>query len=98
MTTTGAPTPRQKVAAVWAGSQMFVWGGCGGDSCFTTLSDGGQWIPGANGGSWKAIADGKVASGRIGATAVWTGALVVVWGGKAGITGKLLGDGAQSAP
>ena len=98
ITQTGAPSPRQKSAAVWAGSQMMVWGGCGSDSCFTTLDDGGLWIPGPNGGSWKAIASGKVASGRIGATAVWTGALVVVWGGKSGITGKLLGDGAQSEP
>ncbi|MFO0586166.1 MAG: hypothetical protein U0441_01440 [Polyangiaceae bacterium] len=98
MTTTGAPTPRWKNVAVWAGSQMMVWGGCGGDSCFTTLGDGALWIPGAGGGSWKPIATGKVASARINAAAVWTGTEVIVWGGKAGSTGKLLGDGAQSTP
>ena len=98
MTETNAPSARQRMASVWAGSQMMIWGGCGGDSCFTTLGDGGFWIPGANGGSWKSIATGKVASPRIGATAVWTGSQVLVWGGKSGLTGQLLGDGAASEP
>ncbi len=98
ITDTGAPSGRQNSAAVWTGSQMFVWGGCGGDSCFTTLDDGGVWIPGENGGAWEAIPSGVVASQRIGATAVWTGSQVIVWGGKAGVTGKRLGDGAQSQP
>jgi hypothetical protein len=97
-TKTGAPAGRQRHIGVWTGSQMMIWGGCGGDSCFTTFADGGFWVPGADGGAWVPLADGKVTAGRISATAVWTGTEVVIWGGKAGITGKLLNTGAQSAP
>ena len=96
ITETGAPAGRQRLVGVWTGSQMMVWGGCGGDSCFTTYGDGGFWTPGANGGTWTAVPEGKITTGRINATGVWTGKQVIVWGGKAGLTGKLLATGAQS--
>jgi hypothetical protein len=96
---TGAPTARQKHVGVWAGSQMMVWGGCGDDSCNAPtppFGDGGFWIPGAGGGSWMPLENGKVTTPRIDATGVWTGSHVIVWGGKAGLTGALLATGAQS--
>ncbi|MEZ4315169.1 MAG: hypothetical protein R3F14_44710, partial [Polyangiaceae bacterium] len=97
----GAPVGRQKHVSVWAGSQMMVWGGCGDESCTSPkppFDDGAFWVPGAGGGTWKPIESGKVTTGRINATGVWTGSHVIVWGGKAGLTGKLLDTGAQSMP
>lgn len=98
ITDSGAPSGRSRHVAVWTGLQMMVWGGCGGDSCFETRDDGGFWTPGADGGQWVAVPSGKVASGRIDATLVWTGNEAIVWGGKAGLTGQLLNTGAQSVP
>ncbi len=101
ITTAGAPAGRQKHVGVWTGSQMMVWGGCGDESCNSPsppFADGGFWAPGPDGGTWTALPEGKVTTGRINATAVWTGSLVIVWGGKAGLTGKLLDTGAQSMP
>lgn len=101
ITTDGAPAGRRRHVGVWAGSQMMVWGGCGDESCVSPkppFDDGGFWIPGANGGAWKPIESGKVTTARVDATGVWTGTHVVIWGGKAGLTGKLLDTGAQSVP
>lgn len=100
ITNTGAPAGRQKHVSVWVGSQMMVWGGCGDESCNSPsppFGDGGVWVPGPNGGTWTSLPDGKVTTPRINATGVWTGSVAIVWGGKAGLTGKLLDTGAQSA-
>ncbi len=105
ITVTGAPLGREKHVGVWTGSQMMVWGGCGKlgneDSCASPsppFGDGGFWTPGADGGTWTPIPEGEVTTARVNATAVWTGDRVIVWGGKAGLTGKLLDTGAQSVP
>jgi len=96
ITTTGAPQGREKLVGLWTGAQLMVWGGCGGNSCFTTFGDGGFWTPGPNGGTWTPVPEGKITTPRINATAVWTGTQAIVWGGKAGFTGKLFDTGAQS--
>ncbi len=106
ITTTGAPYGREKHVSVWTGAQLMVWGGCGvgaggNDSCASPtapFADGGFWTPGPNGGSWAPVLEGDVTAGRVNATAVWTGDRVIIWGGKAGLTGKLLDTGAQSVP
>jgi hypothetical protein len=97
LTQTGAPAARQKATGLWAGSQLMVWGGCGMDACSKTFGDGAFWVPGANGGMWEAIPEGKVAAPRTLATAVWTGTQVIVWGGR-DASGKYLGDGSISKP
>ena len=105
ITTDGAPLGREKHVGVWTGSQMMVWGGCGKvgnqDSCASPsppFGDGGFWTPGPDGGTWTPIEAGKVTAARVNAAAVWAGDRVIVWGGKAGLTGKLLDTGAQSVP
>ncbi len=96
ITTTGAPSPRTEHTAVWTSSAMMVWGGCGGDACVNVLGDGGVWTPGASGGAWKPVAAVAALTARQRHTAVWTGAEVILWGGKAksGITDT----GARFAP
>jgi hypothetical protein len=96
ITTTGAPSPRTEHTAVWTSSAMMVWGGCGGDACVDVLGDGGVWTPGAGGGAWKPVLAAAAITPRQRHTAVWTGAEVILWGGKAksGITAS----GARFAP
>jgi hypothetical protein len=96
ITTTGAPSPRAEHTAVWTSSAMMVWGGCGGDACVDVLGDGGVWTPGAGGGAWKPVLAAAAITPRQRHTAVWTGAEVILWGGKAksGITAS----GARFAP
>lgn len=82
--TNGAPGPREEHTALWTGTSMMVWGGCGGDVCATTYGDGGFFTPDAGGGSWQAIAEHPALEGRRGHTAVWTGDTAIVWGGRIG--------------
>jgi N-acetylneuraminic acid mutarotase len=43
VTTTGAPIPRSEHTAVWANTQMIIWGGFGFDDT-SRLNDGGRYI------------------------------------------------------
>jgi hypothetical protein len=82
VSTTGAPSPRRDHIAVWTGSSMLVWGGCGSDLCSTLLADGGTFVPSDNGGSWTPIPAVPALSARRGHTAVYTGSRIIVWGGR----------------
>lgn len=84
MSEAGAPSPRKNHSATWTGSAMLVFGGCGADSCKDTYGDGGLWTPGAGGGSWAPVTESAILSARRFHTAVWTGAEVIIWGGRAG--------------
>ncbi|MFT3773242.1 MAG: hypothetical protein QM820_48305 [Minicystis sp.] len=83
LSTTGAPSPRTEHAAVWTGDRMIIWGGCGMDSCTELYADGGALTPGAGGGSWSTIAAAAGITARRGPTGVWTGSVMLVWGGRA---------------
>ena len=54
---------------------MLVWGGSAG----AVVSGGGRYNPSTN--TWASITNTNAPSGRNGHTAVWTGGLMVVWGG-----------------
>ena len=96
ITTTGAPSPRTEHTAVWTGSAMMIWGGCGGDTCVNLLGDGGVWTPGAGGGAWKPVAAVPAITARTRHTAVWTGSEVILWGGK--VKSGITAGGARFAP
>lgn len=87
---TGAPSPRSRHVAVWTGSKMAIWSGCGGDGCNDLLNDGSLYSPLSN--AWSTI-EAATLSARKGASGVWSGAAMIVWGGR-GQSG-LLGDGAK---
>jgi hypothetical protein len=93
--TTGAPSPRDEHTGIWTGSALVVWGGCGGDVCVDQYGDGGIYTPAVPvGGSWEPIAASTVLEARRGHTAAWTGAEMIVWGGRIGT--KPTGTGAQA--
>jgi N-acetylneuraminic acid mutarotase len=81
----GAPAPRWSHSAVWTGSEMVVWGGlgCGVDSTGApaTCGDGGRYDPATD--RWRPLSSAGAPSARVGHTAVWTGRLMIVWGGMA---------------
>jgi len=90
----GAPTARTDFVSFWTGDELFVWGGCAGETCATLLGDGALYRPSASGGAWTEIALGDLAPRRD-AAGVWTGDRALIWGGR-GQGGKRLGGGAES--
>jgi N-acetylneuraminic acid mutarotase len=86
------PTGRASHVSIWTGDELFVWGGCTGDSCATMLDDGGRYT--AQDG-WTVIEPNVSFSGRIGATGVWTGRDVIVFGGS-DVSFKPVGGGGRA--
>ena len=80
MAMSGAPSPRNHFAAVWTGKQLIVWGGdqlVGLDETF--FNSGARYDPRKN--VWKKMSKIKAPTPRTGASAVWTGKRMLVWGG-----------------
>ncbi len=80
MTTLDAPSPRTAHVGVWTGSLMVVWGGVTGDDHRMT---GGRYDPLADAWSPTSVAGSPFWNVyRVGASAVWTGTEMIVWGGR----------------
>ncbi len=77
--TTAGPSQRAGHSAVWTGTEMIVWGGCHGGECQLVLNTGGRYDPATN--SWVPTSTENAADSRVGHSAVWTGAEMIVWGG-----------------
>ena len=92
-TTTNAPSARRWHTAVWAGSQMIVWGGYGSGGVY--LNDGKRYNPATN--TWSNVSGVNAPSGRCRHTAVWTPSEMIVWGGE-GSGGSYLNDGKRYNP
>jgi N-acetylneuraminic acid mutarotase len=75
MSTTGAPSARDLLTAVWTGSKMIVWGG--EDTSYTNT--GSTYDPATD--SWTATSTTGAPEGRRDHVAVWTGSKMIVWGG-----------------
>lgn len=100
-----APVPaRTSHVAAWTGEEMVVWGGQGAleksaDPKETPrmyarlLTDGAAYDPKAD--KWRRIAAGPL-TGRTAQNVVWTGSLLLIWGGDA--QRKKLKDGAAYDP
>jgi N-acetylneuraminic acid mutarotase len=79
----GAPTGRWRHTAVWTGTEMIVWGGGAydGQGYPIEFDTGGRYDPDTN--SWSPTSTGPgVPLHRKMHTAVWTGAEMIVWGGR----------------
>ncbi len=98
VTPTGAPSARLSHTAVWTGSEMIVWGGA--DASLNPFADGARFNPSANGnaGQWSPLNAAMTTppSARFSHTAVWTGTVMIVWGGSS--ASIQLGDGARYNP
>jgi N-acetylneuraminic acid mutarotase len=80
MSVAGQPSERDGHAAVWTGEEMIVWGGASQTSGDGTVpfTDGAAYNPATD--TWRAIRPAPN-TGLFGATAVWTGTEMLVWGG-----------------
>jgi N-acetylneuraminic acid mutarotase len=72
--TINAPTARVYHTAVWADSEMIIWGGGINGS-----NTGGRYNPSTD--SWIATSTSNAPSARYSHTAIWTGSEMIVWGG-----------------
>jgi N-acetylneuraminic acid mutarotase/(2Fe-2S) ferredoxin len=79
ITGSGAPSPRRTHTAVWTGTEMIVWGGCGTSHHFCGASSGGRYNPATD--SWLPTSMTDVPNPRLDHTAVWTGDRMIVFGG-----------------
>jgi len=75
----GAPVGRLDPAFVWSGRELILWGGLmsdGGRSCDT----GGRYNPEKR--QWRPITSAGAPPSVRGASAVWTGKTMLLWGGS----------------
>jgi N-acetylneuraminic acid mutarotase len=77
MSTTGAPSPRSAMAAVWSGSELLIWGG---DDLQTRLLNGGRYNPSTN--TWQSLSTVGAPQNSVLMSVVWTGTEMIVWGGQ----------------
>ncbi|MFH1232218.1 MAG: fibronectin type III domain-containing protein [Planctomycetota bacterium] len=92
ITTVNTPEDRINHTAIWTGSRMIIWGGekirmsATGITTRTKLNTGGVYDPLTN--SWSVLPnlnDGTGApSVRRSHSAIWTGGIMIVWGGDGG--------------
>lgn len=87
------PAARYNHSAIWTGTKMIIWGGCGSKNAATgsctvagELSSGASYNP-AN-GTWTALSAGPTA--RFGHTATYlsSSSEMVIWGGGSDTTGN----------
>ena len=76
--TDNAPTGRSQHAAVWTGIEMVIWGGYDVDSA-QYLNTGGKYNPTSD--TWVPTSTSNAPPGLAQHTAIWTGSLMIVWGG-----------------
>ena len=78
----GNPSPRTAHTAVWTGTEMIVWGGQSVDGQATSFADGARYNPSSD--TWTPLPSTDAPNARFGHAAVWTGSLMIVWGGTGG--------------
>jgi hypothetical protein len=94
ITTTDAPSRRDRHVLVWTGSELIVWGGQDLSLGVQALvSGGGRYDPRTN--RWRPLSRAGEPRARVRPVVGWTGQEVLVWGGV-GSGGSL--DGARYDP
>ncbi len=92
-----APSPRGSHTGVWTGSQMVIWGGYfydSGSGTTSRLNTGARYNPATD--IWTTTSTTGTPSARSDHAAVWTGSVMVVWGGADDI--GALNTGGRYAP
>ena len=74
-----APEPREKHSAVWTGSRMVVWGGSLNTIPTFYYRTGGLYDPVSD--TWTPTSITNAPEPRDGQSAVWTGEVMIIWGG-----------------
>ena len=73
----GAPAARYQHTAVWAGSEMIIWGGTGA----VAFDTGGRYNPVSD--TWIPTSHLPSPWPRFSHSAIWTGVEMIIWGGSA---------------
>jgi hypothetical protein len=86
---TGAPQGRNGHSAIWTGTKMIIWGGTLDNASPPTLANtGGRYDPVSD--SWQPTSTGaNVPSVHSGHSAVWTGNIMIVFGGASRSPGNI---------
>jgi N-acetylneuraminic acid mutarotase len=82
ISTTDPDALRTRHTAVWTGAEMVVWGGAGDGSASTATNTGRLYDPATD--SWSDTSTAGAPPGAWGASTVWTGTEMIVWGGASG--------------
>jgi N-acetylneuraminic acid mutarotase len=91
-----APAGRRYHSAVWTGAEMIVWGGSYRSPDWFWFDTGGRYDPGSD--SWTPTSTATIYGPRDAHTAVWTGAEMIVWGGRNQLSAVGLDTGARYDP
>lgn len=97
---TNAPVKRAFASAVWTGTEMLIWGGTESANesinatTFNFTNTGGRYNPATN--TWTPTNLIGAPTARTQAAAVWTGTVMVVFGGNSGNT--VLSNGGRYNP
>lgn len=96
-TTGDCPTPRYDHTAIWTGTEMIVWGGDQYNGGWQYFNTGGRYNPATD--SWTATSTGTDCPiARTLHTMIWTGSVMIVWGGYYAPTYTSLNTGARYNP
>ncbi|HKY33552.1 MAG TPA: MopE-related protein [Candidatus Polarisedimenticolia bacterium] len=80
VSTAGAPSVRFDHTMVWTGQLAITWGGFSGTFPSSVLANGGRYDPATD--TWTATSLTGAPGARREHAAVWTGDLMIVWGGS----------------
>ncbi len=91
------PTPRYDHTAIWTGTEMIVWGGDQYNGGWQYFNTGGRYNPATD--SWAATSTGTdCPTARTLHTTIWTGNVMIVWGGYYAPTYTSLNTGGRYNP
>ena len=82
-------------SAVWTGQEMIVWGGFSLAPPAQEVDTGGRFDPSAT--TWVPTSTTGAPTARQGHSAVWTGSLMIVWGGS-DVNGDVVASGGVYDP
>ena len=86
VTNVGAPSARIGHVAVWTGSEMIIWGGGSPWMSGEYRNDGARYDPVTD--TWRPLSAVGAPADTRGATAVWTGTEMLIFGGSCGAVGN----------
>jgi N-acetylneuraminic acid mutarotase len=96
--TTGAPSKRWWHTGIWTGEEMIIWGG--EETVWDgQLANGKIYNPKTD--TWRPVSSSGAPFRRSSHTAVWTGKIMIIWGGTYcydGVSFSALGDGFKYDP
>jgi hypothetical protein len=97
MSAIGAPSCTVRGSFVWTGSKFIVWGGAViGSMVSTPTNAGGVYDPAMD--TWRPTTTTGAPAARMSHSAVWTGSVMIVWGGETMDATHVFADGGAYDP